>query len=73
MRGRARGRRRAVAIVGSMSGLFVAAFLRRIWHVDLYERSPVELVGRGAGTTAHPELLQALELCGAGRANSASR
>ena len=40
-----------------MSGLFTAAFLRQIgWDVDVYERSPVELVGRGAGITAHPEL-----------------
>ena len=50
-----------------MSGLFAAAFLRKIgWDVDVYERSPVELVGRGAGITTHPELLEALELCGAG-------
>jgi hypothetical protein len=43
-------KRRAVIIGGSMSGLFGAAFLRRIgWDVDVYERSPVELVGRGAG------------------------
>ncbi|HYW61392.1 MAG TPA: FAD-dependent monooxygenase [Xanthobacteraceae bacterium] len=63
----ARNRRRAVAIGGSMSGLFAAAFLRRIgWDVDVYERSPVELVGRGAGITTHPELLEALELSGAG-------
>src|SRR5215510_7936596 len=59
--------RRAVIIGGSMSGLFSAAFLRRIgWQVDVYERSPVELVGRGAGITTHPELLAALELSGAG-------
>ena len=59
--------RRAVAIGGSMSGLFAAAFLRKIgWQVDVYERSPVELVGRGAGITTHPELLEALELSGAG-------
>ena len=59
--------RRAVAIGGSMSGLFAAAFLRKIgWQVDVYERSPIELVGRGAGITTHPELLQALELSGAG-------
>ena len=32
-----------------MSGLFSAAFLRQIgWDVDVYERSPVELEGRGA-------------------------
>lgn len=50
-----------------MSGLFTAAFLRRIgWDVDVFERSPVELVGRGAGITTHPELLEALETSGAG-------
>ncbi len=50
-----------------MSGLFSAAFLRQIgWDVDVYERSPVELVGRGAGITGHPELLEALEASGAG-------
>jgi 2-polyprenyl-6-methoxyphenol hydroxylase-like FAD-dependent oxidoreductase len=60
-------RRRAVIIGGSMSGLFAAAFLRRIgWDVDVYERSKVELVGRGAGITTHPELLAALRASGAG-------
>ena len=45
-----RKRKRAVIIGGSMSGLFSAAFLRQIgWDVDVYERSGVELVGRGAG------------------------
>jgi len=59
--------RRAVIIGGSMSGLFTAAFLRRIgWDIDVFERSPVELVGRGAGITTHPELLAALENSGAG-------
>ncbi|HEX6003145.1 MAG TPA: FAD-dependent monooxygenase [Burkholderiales bacterium] len=59
--------RRAVIIGGSMSGLFSAAFLRQIgWAVDVYERSPVELEGRGAGITTHPELLEALEASGAG-------
>ena len=54
--------RRAIIIGGSMSGLFAPAFLRQIgWDVDVYERSTVELVGRGAGITTHPELLQALE------------
>jgi 2-polyprenyl-6-methoxyphenol hydroxylase-like FAD-dependent oxidoreductase len=62
-----RHKRRAVIIGGSMSGLFSAAFLRQIgWDVDVYERSSVELVGRGAGITGHPELLQALEASGAG-------
>jgi len=50
-----------------MSGLFTAAFLRQIgWDVAVYERSPVELVGRGAGITTHPELLDALHQSGAG-------
>src|SRR5690348_10687300 len=63
----ARGKRRAVIIGGSMSGLFSAAFLRQVgWDVDVYERSNVELVGRGAGITGHPELLEALEASGAG-------
>jgi 2-polyprenyl-6-methoxyphenol hydroxylase-like FAD-dependent oxidoreductase len=62
--------RRAVIIGGSMSGLFAAAFLRRIgWEVDVYERSTVELVGRGAGITTHPELLEALRRSGAGTGN----
>jgi 2-polyprenyl-6-methoxyphenol hydroxylase-like FAD-dependent oxidoreductase len=60
-------KRRAIIIGGSMSGLFSAAFLRQIgWECDVYERSRVELVGRGAGITTHPELLAALEACGAG-------
>src|SRR5262245_65623661 len=63
---RRRGRR-AVIVGGSMSGLFSAAFLSRIgWDVDVFERSSIELVGRGAGITTHPELLEALEECGAG-------
>ena len=60
-------KRRAIVIGGSMSGLFSAAFLRQIgWDVDVYERSAVELVGRGAGITTHPELIEALENSGAG-------
>src|SRR3954469_7390903 len=59
--------RRALVIGGSMSGLFSAAFLRQAgWDCDVYERSSVELVGRGAGITTHPELLDALEKSGAG-------
>ena len=62
-----RTRRRAIIIGGSMSGLFTAAFLRQIgWDADVYERSSVELVGRGAGITGHPELMEALEVSGAG-------
>jgi 2-polyprenyl-6-methoxyphenol hydroxylase-like FAD-dependent oxidoreductase len=70
MPGRQHKKRRAIIIGGSMSGLFSAAFLRRIgWDVDVYERSPVELVGRGAGITTHPEMLEALQHSGAGTHN----
>ena len=63
-------KRRAIIIGGSMSGLFAAAFLRKIgWDADVYERSRVELVGRGAGITTHPELIEALEASGAGTAD----
>lgn len=63
-----RHQRRAVVIGGSIAGLFVAAFLRRIgWQVDIYERSSVELIGRGVGIFAtHLELFEALDKCGAG-------
>jgi 2-polyprenyl-6-methoxyphenol hydroxylase-like FAD-dependent oxidoreductase len=65
-----RRKRRALIIGGSMSGLFTAAFLRQAgWDTDVYERSTVELVGRGAGITTHPELLEALEQSGAGLRN----
>src|ERR1041385_2919037 len=67
---RQEGKRRAIIIGGSMSGLFTAAFLRQIgWDADVYERSGVELVGRGAGITTHPELLHALKASGAGTDN----
>jgi 2-polyprenyl-6-methoxyphenol hydroxylase-like FAD-dependent oxidoreductase len=68
--GQQQRKRRAVIIGGSMSGLFTAAFLRQIgWQVDVYERSGVELVGRGAGITTHPELLTTLEACGVSTKN----
>ena len=60
--------RRAIVIGGSIASLFVGAFLRRIgWQVDIYERSSIELIGRGVGIFAtHLELLEALDKCGAG-------
>jgi 2-polyprenyl-6-methoxyphenol hydroxylase-like FAD-dependent oxidoreductase len=59
--------RRVIVIGGSIAGLFVAAFLRRAgWQVDIYERSSVELIGRGVGIFAsHLELFEALDKCGA--------
>jgi 2-polyprenyl-6-methoxyphenol hydroxylase-like FAD-dependent oxidoreductase len=62
-----RPNRRAIVIGGSIAGLFVGAFLRRIgWQVDIYERSSIELIGRGVGIFAsHLELFEALDQCGA--------
>ena len=58
-------RPRALIIGGSMSGLFSAALLaRQGWDVDVFERSNVELAGRGAGISTHPELMRALHLAG---------
>jgi 2-polyprenyl-6-methoxyphenol hydroxylase-like FAD-dependent oxidoreductase len=58
--------RRALVIGASMAGLFATALLRRAgWDAEVYERTPVELFGRGAGIVTHDELLQALELSGA--------
>jgi len=72
-----RGKRpipRAIIIGGSMSGLFGAAFLRQIgWLVDVYERSPVELVGCGAGITTHPELRAAPRTAAQGVAHERAR
>ena len=44
-----------------MSGLFAALYLRRRgWDVDVFERSPAPLSGRGAGIMTHPEMRDAL-------------
>src|SRR5215471_17150379 len=61
-------KRRAIVIGGSIAGLFVGSFLRRIgWQVGIFERSSIELIGRGVGIFAtHLELLEALDKCGAG-------
>lgn len=54
-------RGRAIVISASLAGLFAATLLRKAgWHTEVFERSVVELVGRGAGITTHPELLQSL-------------
>jgi 2-polyprenyl-6-methoxyphenol hydroxylase-like FAD-dependent oxidoreductase len=58
--------RRAIVIGASMAGLFAAALLRKSgWRTDVFERSDVELFGRGAGIVTHPDLLRVLERSGA--------
>jgi 2-polyprenyl-6-methoxyphenol hydroxylase-like FAD-dependent oxidoreductase len=58
---------RAIIIGGSTSGVLVGALLRRRgWHIDVFERSPAELAGRGAGIVCHNELFHSLGESGAG-------
>ena len=58
------GKLRAAIIGGSLGGLFVGLALREAGcDVEVFERSPHELQGRGAGIVAQPELLHFLEKC----------
>jgi len=58
--------RRALVIGASLAGLLATALLRKAgWSVDVFERSDVELFGRGAGITVQPELRDALMESGA--------
>jgi 2-polyprenyl-6-methoxyphenol hydroxylase-like FAD-dependent oxidoreductase len=57
---------RAIISGGSIGGLFAACVLLRAgWQVDVYERTGVELAGRGAGIVTHEPLIAALEAVGA--------
>jgi len=59
------GKRRALIIGGSMSGLLAGIMLtRRGWDVDIYERVEKELAGRGAGIVAQAELIARLDALG---------
>jgi 2-polyprenyl-6-methoxyphenol hydroxylase-like FAD-dependent oxidoreductase len=45
--------RRAIVVGGSIAGLFVGAFLRRVgWRANIYERSSIELIGCDVGIFA---------------------
>ena len=56
------GKRRAVIIGGSMSGLLAGIMLgRRGWDVNIYERVEKELAARGAGIVAQAELIARLD------------
>ncbi|MGF6574828.1 2-polyprenyl-6-methoxyphenol hydroxylase-like FAD-dependent oxidoreductase [Paraburkholderia sp. GAS333] len=58
-------RLRAIIVGGSLGGLFAANLLvRNGWDVDVFERVPDELAGRGAGIVTHPELFEALVAAG---------
>src|SRR5438132_14143666 len=59
------GKRRALIVGGSMSGLLAALLLRRAgWDVDIFERVERELAGRGAGIVAQPDLIETLRRLG---------
>ncbi len=58
--------RQAIIAGGSIGGLFAAVALRQAgWQVDVYERTGVELAGRGAGIVTHKTLIDALLAVGA--------
>ncbi|MGQ7935987.1 FAD binding domain-containing protein [Paraburkholderia sp. D1E] len=58
-------RPKAIIAGGSLGGLLAANLLTRNgWDVDVFERVPEELAGRGAGIVTHPELFEALEAAG---------
>ncbi|PXW28286.1 FAD binding domain-containing protein [Paraburkholderia caballeronis] len=58
-------KRKAAIIGGSLGGLFAAnLLLRNGWEVDIFERVPEELAGRGAGIVTHPELFYVLQEAG---------
>ena len=58
-------KRRAIVVGGSLGGLFAAnMLLRKGWDVEVFERVPDELAGRGAGIVTHPELFEAMAAAG---------
>ncbi|MGE8365104.1 FAD binding domain-containing protein [Cupriavidus sp.] len=56
---------KAIVVGGSLGGLFAANMLvRNGWNVEIFERTPEALAGRGAGIVTHPELFEALAAAG---------
>jgi 2-polyprenyl-6-methoxyphenol hydroxylase-like FAD-dependent oxidoreductase len=56
---------KAIIVGGSLGGLFAAnMLLRNGWGVEIFERTPEALTGRGAGIVTHPELFDALGAAG---------
>jgi 2-polyprenyl-6-methoxyphenol hydroxylase-like FAD-dependent oxidoreductase len=59
------GKRRALVIGGSMSGLLAGIMLhRRGWDVEIFERVEKQLAGRGAGIVAQAELIARMKALG---------
>ncbi len=58
-------RGRALVVGGSLSGLLAATrLLRDGWEVEIFERSPAELLGRGAGIVTQPQVPKILKELG---------
>lgn len=58
-------RQRAIVIGGSVGGLFAAHLLRSVgWDAVVFERSPDDLVSRGAGIATHPQLIDIMARIG---------
>jgi len=56
---------KAIVVGGSLGGLFAANMLVRTgWTVEIFERTPEALSGRGAGIVTHPELFEAMAAAG---------
>jgi 2-polyprenyl-6-methoxyphenol hydroxylase-like FAD-dependent oxidoreductase len=59
------GRKRALIVGGSLAGLFAAHLLRAIgWEVAVFERTPGDLAGRGAGIGTHDALIEVVQRIG---------
>jgi len=57
--------KRVLIIGGSLGGLIAANLFHRAgWDVQVFEKVPGEMGGRGAGIATHPELLQVLARIG---------
>src|SRR5271154_554571 len=58
-------RPRALVIGGSVGGLMAASLLRRIgWDVSVFEKTPGDLAGRGAGLGLTSELFDVMRRVG---------
>ncbi|HZP87360.1 MAG TPA: FAD-dependent monooxygenase [Burkholderiales bacterium] len=57
--------RRVIIIGGSLAGLLAGNMFQRLgWQVDVYERTPGVLEGRGAGITVLPGLVEGFRAAG---------
>ncbi|WP_454766522.1 FAD binding domain-containing protein [Cupriavidus campinensis] len=65
MKGVLQKRPKAIVVGGSLGGLLAANMLERDgWDIEIFERTPEALNGRGAGIVTHPELFDALAAAG---------